>query len=152
MGAIFRIFPLIFVVVLTYNLVVFGGLVIGGDSFKGPDGHPNMEAVLENVVFMLPMVSGTWAATWGTFFVTAGMFALFVELIRATSSDSIAITNHALSLVVLVICLLEFVVVKGFNTSIFFYLTLMALIDVIAGFTVSITNARRDFGGTGIAL
>ena len=152
MGALFRIFPLIFVIVLVYNLVVFGGLALGGDTFRGPDGLPNMEAVLESVVFTIPMVSGPWAATWGTFFVTAGMFALFIELLRATSSDTIAITNHALSLVVLIICLLEFVVVKGFNTSIFFYITLMALIDVVAGFTVSITNARRDFGGTGIAL
>ena len=132
--------------------MVFGGLALGGDTFRGPDGLPNMEAVLESVVFTIPMVSGPWAATWGTFFVTAGLFALFIEMLRSTSSDAIAITNHALSLVVLVICLLEFVVVKGFNTSIFFYITLMELIDVIAGFTISITNARRDFGGTGIAL
>jgi len=152
MGAVLRIFPLIFAVVILYNLVVFGGLALGGDSFKGPDGLPNMEALLNTVVFTIPMVSGPWAATWGTFFVAVGLFALFGEILRSTSSDAITITNHALSLCVLVICLLEFVVVKGFNTSVFFYLTVMELIDVIAGFTISITNARRDFGGTGIAL
>ncbi len=153
MGAVLRIFPLIFAVVVVYNLIVFGGLALGGNGFIGPDGLPNMEHLLNEVtIFTIPMVSGPWAVTWGTLFVVIGLFALFGEILRSTSSDAITITNHALSLLVLVICLLEFVVVKGFNTSVFFYLTVMELIDVIAGFTISITNARRDFGGTGIAL
>jgi len=152
MGAFLRIFPLIFAVVIIYNLVVFGGLALGGQSFIGPNGLPDMDQLLNNPLFTIGMVSGPWAISWGTFFVAIGLFALFGEILRSTSSDAITITNHALSLCVLVICLLEFVVVKGFNTSVFFYLTVMELIDVIAGFTISITNARRDFGGTGIAL
>jgi hypothetical protein len=149
MGAVFRIFPLIFGIVFVYNLVVFGGIAIGGDAFKGVDGAPNMEALLNSVVFTIPMVSGPWAATWGTVFVTVGLVCLFVEVLRSASSDSIAITNHALSLIVLVLCLIEFVVVKGFNTSVFFYFTMMAMIDVVAGFTVSIISSRRDFGAGG---
>ena len=72
MGAVFRIFPLILGIVIVYNLVVFGGLAIGGDTFRGAGGIPNMEALLSSVVFVIPMVSGPWAATWGTFFVTVG--------------------------------------------------------------------------------
>lgn len=152
MGQAFRIFPLIFGVVIFYNLIVFGGLALGGQSFRGPDGLPNMEAVLGSVIFTIPMVSGPWECTWGTVFVTVALFALFVEILRSASSDTVAIYNHALSLVVLVVCLLEFVVVKGFNTSVFFYIAIMAMIDVIAGFSVSIINARRDFQGSGVAL
>jgi hypothetical protein len=152
MGAFLRLFPLIFAIVIFYNLIAFGGRAFGGEAFLGPDGRADMDAVLSTQLFALNMVSGTWEVTWGTLFVTIGLFALFGEILRSTSSDTITITNHALSLVVLVICLLEFVVLEGFNTSVFFYLTTMELIDVIAGFTISITNARRDFGGTGIAL
>jgi hypothetical protein len=152
MGAVLRIFPLIFLVVIAYNLTVFGGLALGGANFHMENGLVNMEAVLATSVVDLKMVSGPWSITWETIFVAVGLFALFVELLRSTRTDSISITNHALSLFVLIICLLEFVVVKGFNTSTFFYITIMALIDVIAGFTVTITNARRDFGGSGLAV
>ena len=45
---------------------------------------------------------------------------------------------------VFIIFLIEFIVVKGAGTSTFFILALMSLFDVIAGFSVTITTARRD--------
>jgi hypothetical protein len=48
-------------------------------------------------------------------------------------------------MVVFVLFLIEFLVVKDCGTSTFFILGLMSLLDVIAGFTVSIVAARRDF-------
>jgi len=47
---------------------------------------------------------------------------------------------------VFVAALLEFLLLKGFGTLTFFLITLMTFIDVIAGFTVTIQGARRDFG------
>ncbi|MCG8561936.1 MAG: hypothetical protein MI824_19235, partial [Hyphomicrobiales bacterium] len=52
---------------------------------------------------------------------------------------------HALSTVVFIICIIEFLVVPEAATSLFFFITIIALIDVIAGFSVTIRAARRDF-------
>jgi len=47
------------------------------------------------------------------------------------------------------ICVLQFVTMRGFGTSEFFFLMLMQVLDVIAGFTVTIVAAKRDFGSAG---
>jgi hypothetical protein len=44
-----------------------------------------------------------------------------------------------------VLFLVEFIVAPGAGTATFLLLTLMALLDVIAGFSISIFAARRDF-------
>jgi hypothetical protein len=56
------------------------------------------------------------------------------------------VLDHTLSTVVFVVFLIQFLTMAGCGTSTFFALGLMALLDVIAGFTVSIVAARRDFG------
>ena len=149
-----RLLPLTLVVVILYNLTAFGAMGFGGaaDPKAAAMTVDQISQLLDREMLTIHLVSGPWHFTVGTFFVTIGMFALFVELLRSTRTDSISIANHALSVMVLVLCLLEFVVVRGFNTSVFFYLTLMALIDVVAGFTVTIIGARRDFGGGGVAI
>jgi hypothetical protein len=48
------------------------------------------------------------------------------------------------SVLVFVAYLVEFLVVQPAATSLFFILMAISLIDVIAGFSISITGARRD--------
>jgi len=48
-----------------------------------------------------------------------------------------------------VIFLLEFLVMRGFTNSTFFILMMMQLIDVIAGYTITVVGAKRDFGSSG---
>ncbi len=55
-----------------------------------------------------------------------------------------AIINHSLSMILFVGCLVEFLLLKGFSTSVFFLITMMVLLDVLAGFIVTIVSARRD--------
>jgi hypothetical protein len=69
---------------------------------------------------------------------------LFVELLKSTTSRKIAIINHSLSMVLFIACLVEFLLFPAFGTSIFFLLTVMVLLDVLAGFIVTIVSARRD--------
>ena len=52
--------------------------------------------------------------------------------------------DHGLSMVVFVVCLVEFLLVKQAATSVFFFITLASMIDVIAGYTIGIRVARRD--------
>jgi hypothetical protein len=63
----------------------------------------------------------------------------------------VAIVNHALSLILFVFCLVAFLLFKGFATSTFFLILTMVMLDVLAGFIVTIISARKDLdfaGGT----
>ena len=44
---------------------------------------------------------------------------------------------------------MEFLVVPAAATSEFFFILFVTLIDVVAGFSITIRGARRDFGGIG---
>ena len=76
--------------------------------------------------------------------VFAALIILFIELLKATTSRRIAIINHSLSMVLFIVCLVEFLLFPAFATSTFFLVTLMVLLDVLAGFIVTIVAARRD--------
>ena len=145
----FQFFPLLLLVVIAYNIVALVGAPLFGTNLQLDTGEMvfSTQALMEEKLFSLPMLSKSeWVLTYGDIFVVVALILLFIELIRSTSIGNSAITNHALSLGVLVICIVEFVVVKGFATSTFFFFSVMALIDVVAGFIISIRAARRDFG------
>lgn len=122
--------PLLAIVVLLAN-----GLAFLGDV---PMAQP---------MFSVPLPSGAvLPLTVGDGLVLLGLGLLYVELFKATRTETGTILDHALSLGVFVVALVEFLVVPRFGTGVFLSLTVMCLIDVIAGFTVTITAARRDFG------
>ena len=52
--------------------------------------------------------------------------------------------DHLLSTLVFVAFLVEFLLVKGAAHSVFFTLMLIALVDVLSGFSVSMRSAGRD--------
>jgi hypothetical protein len=74
------------------------------------------------------------------------LILLFVEMIKATRTTAREIINHALSMLTFVAALILFLAVKGFGTSSFFFITMMSLFDVIAGYTISIVAAEHDLG------
>jgi len=69
---------------------------------------------------------------------------LYIEVVKSTRSTTASVIDHALSMVVFVIFLVELLAVKAVGSQTFLILTCMALFDVIAGFTVTISTARRD--------
>jgi hypothetical protein len=72
------------------------------------------------------------------------MLCLFVELIKSTYTSAASLFDHGLSMLVFIICIIEFLVVDSAATSVFFFVMMGALIDVVAGFTIGIRVARRD--------
>ena len=72
------------------------------------------------------------------------LVVLFIELLKSTTSHRVVIINHALSMMLFVACLVEFLLAPAFATSTFFLLTLMVVLDVLAGFIVTIASTRRD--------
>ncbi|WP_404401584.1 hypothetical protein [Pelagibacterium halotolerans] len=128
--------PLLALPLVVYNLI---GLFALGDG-----------AGWANDLFTLPLVSGaTWQVSSADIFIIVSLVLLFGEILKATRFGSASVIDHMLSTAVFIICLVEFLLVPFCGTSAFFILMVMALIDVIAGFTVSIRAAARDvqFGG-----
>jgi len=124
--------PLLIVPFVLYNIVAF--LVFGGSPLGWSNG-----------LFTIPMVSGTaWAVTAGDFLLVVGIVCLFIEILKSTNSSRSSIMEHMLSMVVFVLFLIEFLLAGAAASSVFFLLMVMSLIDVVAGFTVSITSAGRD--------
>jgi hypothetical protein len=93
----------------------------------------------------LTMVSGQrWAFSLSDLMILVGIGCLFFEILKSTGSTTRIITNHILSTVVFIIFLIEFIVVGFAAHSVFFILMVLALFDVVAGFTITIKTASRD--------
>lgn len=121
--------PFLIFSVIAYNAIVF----MTGTPF-------------DTVVFDVPMLSGViWTFTLGDMLIAGTLFLLFIEILKATRTSGNSLVDHALSTIVFIVCLIEFLVVPEAATSLFFFITLISLIDVIAGFSVTIRAARRDF-------
>jgi hypothetical protein len=91
------------------------------------------------------MISGAnWIMTLGDLMITLGLILLFFEILKATRIGVNSIVDHLLSTFILVAYLVEFLLVQGAATAVFFILMIMTLVDVMAGFSVSIRSATRD--------
>jgi hypothetical protein len=84
--------------------------------------------------------------TAGDVGVLVGLLFLYFEVLKSTRAGVTSVLDHVLSLSLFVVCLLEFLLVPKAANSAFLALTAMTLGDVISGFTVSISVARRDIG------
>ena len=124
--------PLLIVPLIIYNVVAFafmGGLPTGWST----------------ELFTIPMVSGiAWSLTAGDLMLVLGLVCLFLEIVKSTNTGRTSVLEHMLSTLVFVVFLVEFILIGAAGSSVFFLLMAMAMFDVVAGFTVSITAAGRD--------
>lgn len=135
----FRLFPLLIIPLIIYNLFALGGGVIG---------HYNIQDLL-SIKHSVPihMFSGEdWNFSFGDLLILISLLLLFIEVVKATRTTAREIVNHGLSMLVFVVALVEFITLKGFATSPFFFILAMTLFDVIAGYTISIVAAEHDLG------
>jgi hypothetical protein len=112
----FAALPLLALPVFIYNVLVLGM----PDRFHSAVAQDRMgQRVLD-----LPTASG------GTWIIGQGDLLVFI--------------NHSLSMVLFVFCLVEFLLFRAFTTSAFFLITTMVVLDVLAGFIVTIVASRRE--------
>jgi hypothetical protein len=150
MRVVFGIFPLLIIPVILYNLtaLMFGAPVVQPDA-AGQIAAP-MAALLNERFIGLPMISGVeWVLTKGDAIVLLAVVFLFLEILKSTSTGTATIINHGISLLLFIVCLVQFLLMPNFATSTFFILMSMTLLDVLAGVIVTIVSARRDFGVAG---
>ena len=96
--------PWLIVAVVLYNVIaVFGGF----DA--DVNGHITLH-VFQRTILEFKMVSGVyWVFTVGDLVLVFSLAVLFVELLKATRPGTASFIDHALSLIVFIICLLEFI-------------------------------------------
>jgi hypothetical protein len=125
--------PFFLYLLIFYNIVIF------------LPADPETGSMIESVVFEFRLISGAMVKmSLNTICIIVGLHCLYFEILRASRSTASTIINHTLSMVVFIVFLVEFIVVKSAGSAAFLVMTVMSLFVVIAGFTVSISTARRD--------
>ena len=126
--------PLLVVSFILYNLGLAG--MFG----EGPGGDPWLTEL-----FSFRMMSGgVFSMTLGMLMVVIALLLFFVEIVKSTRTSNASLVDHLLSTFVFVAFLVEFLLVRGAAHPVFFVLMVIALIDVLAGFSVSLRSAGRD--------
>lgn len=123
-------FPLFAIPLIAYNIIMLYG-----------DAIPNNPDMIR-----IPLMANDEAMhlKLGDIFVMFGVVLLYFEILKATRVSQFTVIDHALSLLVFIVFLVEYIVVAGAGTPTFMILALMSLLDVIAGFTITISTSRRD--------
>ena len=114
-------FPLLLIPLAIYNIIAF---LMRDVSFAAP-------------LFTVPLPSGTgWPVTLTDGLLTLGILMLLCEIIKGARPGATYLTDHLLSLLVFGGAAAEFVLLPQFGTSIFFLLTLLALVDFLSGISL----------------
>jgi len=136
---VLNVIPLLILPLLLYNFVVMTGLA-----------GPEPDVWMIQPIFSVNMFSGdAWGVSFADVFMGLSLLLLFVEIVKATRTDAMSIVNHGLSMLLCLLCIVQFIALQGFSNSVFFLLTMMSVLDVVAGFTITIVAAKRDFGASG---
>ena len=123
--------PLLIIPFAIYNIVAF--------IMSAPDTIWTTEAA------SIRMTSGqVWTLTWEDIIVAGSIILLWVEVIKSTRIGVRAIVEHVLSMLLFVGMLVEFLLVKAAGTSTFFLLLIISMVDVLAGFIISIRSSQRQ--------
>ncbi|MBT4838273.1 MAG: hypothetical protein HON94_13105 [Methylococcales bacterium] len=131
--SLIRNIPMSAYVLLFYNII----LLI---NFSGG------AIVLSENLMTLDLLSGAkFTLSGNELFLIIGLIFLYIEVLKSTKTSKDTIIDHLFSMIVFVVFLIEFIVVEKAGNTTFLLLMLMSFFDVISGFTVSISTARRDF-------
>jgi hypothetical protein len=122
-------FPLLLIPFAIYNIIAF---LMPGVSWTG-------------TITAVHMMSGAdWTMSAGDMLITLAVILLFGELMKSTRIGLRSVVDHALSLILFLAMLVEFILVRQAGTSTFFLLLVISFVDVLGGFAVTLRSAQRD--------
>jgi hypothetical protein len=128
-------FPLLLIPFAIYNIIAF---LIPDVTWTG-------------VVTTVHMVSGAnWTISAGDLLITLAIVLLLGEVVKSTRIGLRTVVGHALSLILFVGMLIEFILVKQAATATFFQLLVISFFDVLGGFVVTLRSAQRDLTVEGL--
>ncbi len=126
--------PWLFIPVIAYNVL----MVLSSD----------VQLTMNSAILppLTLMSEGVWTLTVNDLLLLVSLVILFIEILKSTRVTAVSLLDHTLSTLLFVVCLVEFIVVRSAATSTFFLIMVITLIDVVAGFSVTLRSARRDVG------
>ena len=128
-------FPLLLIPFAIYNIIAF---LMPGVAWS-------------SVVSTVHMMSGVdWTMTTGDVLVALAILLLCGEVMKSSRISRRTIIDHALSLILFLGMLIEFILVKQAATATFFLLLIVGFIDVLGGFAVTLRSALRDLTVEGV--
>ncbi|MFZ1950585.1 MAG: hypothetical protein WA214_01285 [Pseudolabrys sp.] len=128
-------FPLLLVPFAIYNIIAF---LMPGVTWTG-------------VITTVHLASGAdWTMSAGDMLVALAILLLCGEVLKSTRIGIRTIVDHALSLVLFLGMLVEFILVQQAATATFFLLLVVSFIDVLSGFAVTLRSAQRDLTVEGV--
>jgi hypothetical protein len=128
-------FPLLLIPFAIYNIIAF---LMPGVAWS-------------SVVSTVHMMSGVdWTMTTGDALVALSILLLCGEVMKSSRISRRTIIDHALSLILFLGMLIEFILVKQAATATFFLLLVVGFIDVLGGFAVTLRSAQRDLTVEGV--
>ena len=126
--------PSFFYLLLLYNFILILGQSWTSDS-----------STLKFVLFDLNLASGKVISFYiEHILLVLGMIILYFEILRSTRNSLHTVIDHTLSTLVFIGFFTQFLLVPSRGNFTFLLLTLMSLLDVVAGFTISISNTRNS--------
>ncbi|MBF0283929.1 MAG: hypothetical protein HQL51_05670 [Magnetococcales bacterium] len=103
--------------------------------------------LLDTPLFAGTLVSGAqFTMRVNELILLLGVLCLYIEIFKATRSGVASIFDHLFSMATFVLYLVTFLIYSKAGTATYLLLMLMSCLDVVAGFTVTISTARRDVG------
>src|SRR5665213_2058619 len=118
-------FPLLLIPLAIYNIIVW---LMPGVTLAEP------------LVTLTLMSGAAWPVTLNDMLLALGILLLLLEIIKGARPGAKFLTDHLLSLIVFGAAAAEFLLWPRFGTSIYFLLTLLALVDFLSGIAL---RARR---------
>jgi hypothetical protein len=114
-------FPLLLIPLAIVNIIVF---LMPGVSFTDP-------------IVSVPLMSkALWKVTFGDVLLALGILLLLLEVIKASRQGGKYFTDHLLALLVFIGAAAEFLLLPAFATSVFFLLSVLMLVDFLAGLSL----------------
>ena len=123
-------FPLLLISIAIYAVIAF---LMPGVSWTAP-------------LTSVRMISGAeWSMTLSDLLIAFSLVLLFAEILKATRTGQKSIMDHILSMLVFILALVGFLLLPQAATSTFVIIMLICLVDVVAGFSITIRTAQRDW-------
>jgi len=128
-------FPLLLIPFAIYNIIAF---LMPSVTWTG-------------VITTVHMASGAnWTMSAGDMLVALAILLLCGEVLKSTRIGIRTVVDHALSLLLFLGMLVEFILVPQAATATFFLLLVVSFIDVLGGFAVTLRSAQRDLTVEGV--
>lgn len=156
-GGMYNLFPKLLIAIIAYAALAYGSNLASETAFTGtmdafvegncegmegagPDAIRCHGGLLYTTLFKI----GDMPLTWSDLLIIFGLVLLFLEMLKAPGTGNATVFNNLLSTGVFVIAILLLVMNPLFATSTFLIITMMAAVDVGAGWFITVIASRRD--------